>query len=203
MWSGTVLSAYAIHMLVWIYLILPVTTCSVCAAILHPLLMRTLRHGEVCDLTMGMVVWPQIVPLGLEIFFFFFFFLKILFIWQDEHERAWAEGAAGRERGRSRLPMEQDAWYGTQLQDPGIIIWAKGRCLTNWATQVPRNIPIMYSMYLEDWEICKLFFWWLRAIMFTVSSIDCVCLWLLAFRVFYIVEKKHDYDKFWTPLEGF
>ena len=52
--------------------------------------------------------------------------------------KAQAERGAEGERGTSRPPTEQRAWQcGAQSPDPGIMTWAKGRCLTNWATQVP------------------------------------------------------------------
>ena len=43
----------------------------------------------------------------------------------------------GRQRGRSRLLTEQGAWLRVPSQIPGIMTWAKGRHLTDWATQVP------------------------------------------------------------------
>ena len=70
-----------------------------------------------------------------------FFFKKDfihLFEWKNERERAQAVGR-GWEGGRSR-------WVGSLLsrepdvralsQDPGIMTWAEGRCLTHWAMQV-------------------------------------------------------------------
>ena len=62
-------------------------------------------------------------------------FLKnILFIWEKEWESTWAGW------GRGRLPSEQGAlltWalFETRSWDPRIMTWAKGRCLSNWATQ--------------------------------------------------------------------
>ena len=67
------------------------------------------------------------------------FFLEILFIWQME----WAqtEGEAEREGeaegGEKQASAEREAWYGGRSQDPRIVTWAKGRCLTDWAAQVP------------------------------------------------------------------
>ena len=42
----------------------------------------------------------------------------------------------GRRKGRggSRLLTEQGAWHRAQSQESRIMTWAKGRCLTNWAT---------------------------------------------------------------------
>ena len=62
-------------------------------------------------------------------------FLNILFTWQRRGEWAQAGGMAG--RVRSRLCAEQGAPCGAWSQDSRTMTWAKGRCLTNWATQVP------------------------------------------------------------------
>jgi len=53
---------------------------------------------------------------------FYLFFEKILFVHLTvrERERVEAGGAAGRGKGRSRLPAEQGAPCRTQSQDPGI-----------------------------------------------------------------------------------
>ena len=37
-----------------------------------------------------------------------------------------------------KLPTEQRAWCGTQSQNPGIMTWAEGRHLSDWATQAPQ-----------------------------------------------------------------
>ena len=55
----------------------------------------------------------------------------------SQRERAQAGGEAGRGRGRRRLSTKQGAQCRAQSQDPEIMIWAEGRCLANWATQVP------------------------------------------------------------------
>ena len=47
----------------------------------------------------------------------FFFLIVYLFIWQ--RERKQEEGAVGK----------GEAWFGA----PGIMTWAEGRCLTDWA----------------------------------------------------------------------
>ena len=71
------------------------------------------------------------------IFILFYFFLRFyLFICQREW--AQADREAGRGRGRSKLPAEQGARCGTRSQDPGIMTWAEGSRLTNWATQASR-----------------------------------------------------------------
>ena len=65
--------------------------------------------------------------------FFFFFKLKKIFIYLTE--RAQTGRAAGRGRGRSRLPDEQGAQCGAQSRDSGIMTSAQGRGSTDWATQ--------------------------------------------------------------------
>ena len=62
-----------------------------------------------------------------------------------------SECAQVRERqreGRSRLSTEQGAWYGAQSQDPEIMTWAEGRCLTNWVTQCPYNTVLF--LFFKD-----------------------------------------------------
>ena len=80
-------------------------------------------------------------PHDLGIFFLFIYFLKILFIYSTEIETDSERGntSRGTGRGRSRLPTEQGVRYGAWSQDPGITTWAKGRCLTDWATQAPKG----------------------------------------------------------------
>jgi len=66
-----------------------------------------------------------------------FFFFKILFTYLTERDTV-REGtqARGSGRGRSRLPAERRARYGTRSQDPGTMTWAKGSCST---TEPPRR----------------------------------------------------------------
>ena len=47
---------------------------------------------------------------------------------------------SSRGRGRSRLPTEQGTQCRAQSQDPGIMTWAEGSCLTNWATHAPPKL---------------------------------------------------------------
>ena len=61
---------------------------------------------------------------------YFLPFLKDL-IYLREREKAWAEI---RGRRRSRLSAEQGTQLGARSLDPGIMTWAEGRCLTDWAT---------------------------------------------------------------------
>ena len=53
----------------------------------------------------------------------------------------------GVRRGRSRLPTEQGAQCGAWSQDPKIMTWAKGKCLTNWATQASLS-HIFFSQFI-------------------------------------------------------
>ena len=63
-------------------------------------------------------------------------FLKILFIYL--RERAQARGATEGEGEAALFPsLKQGSQCGAPSQDPRIMTWAKGRCLMNWATQVP------------------------------------------------------------------
>ena len=64
-------------------------------------------------------------------------FLKILFIYLTEREPESPSWGRREGRGRSRLPTEQGAGCRAPSQDPGVMTWAKGRCLTDWATQAP------------------------------------------------------------------
>ena len=43
----------------------------------------------------------------------------------------------------------QGAWCGAHSQDPEITIWAKGRCSTNWATQVPLFLKLFIVVVEE------------------------------------------------------
>ena len=81
-------------------------------------------------------IMHEISSLTLDIFFLKIF-LKI-FIWHREQAHTAAEWQAKRE-SESRLPAEQGAQCGSLFQDPGIMTWAEGRRLTNWATQVPQK----------------------------------------------------------------
>ena len=70
-------------------------------------------------------------------FYWFSFEDFYLFIWRRKRESTWA-GRNSHERGRSRLPAEQETWHGAPSQDAGIITWAGGRRLTDWTTQAPQ-----------------------------------------------------------------
>ena len=65
-----------------------------------------------------------------------------LFERDQESEREWEQWRGRhRGRGRSRLSTEQGAQFRTRSQDPGIMIWAEGSCLTDSATQEPQFLP--------------------------------------------------------------
>ena len=77
---------------------------------------------------------------GTSQYFFFVCFVVVfkrfyLFIW--ESERAQAGGAAEGEEEAGSL-LSREAQRGIRSQDPGIMTWAEGRRLTNWATQAPQ-----------------------------------------------------------------
>ena len=64
------------------------------------------------------------------------FFLKKDFIDLTERERESTNRGSGRQREqRNGFLTEQGAQWRALSQDPGIMTWAKGRCLTIWATQ--------------------------------------------------------------------
>ena len=46
---------------------------------------------------------------------------------------------------RIRLSTEQGAQHEAWSQDPRIMTWAKGRQLTNWATQAPLDIALRWT----------------------------------------------------------
>ena len=67
------------------------------------------------------------------------FIFKILFAYLRERERenAWAgEEAWEREK---QTPQEEGARCRAQSQDPGIMTWAQGIYLNDWATQAPHK----------------------------------------------------------------
>ena len=69
--------------------------------------------------------------------FFFLLFLKD-FIYLFEKARAQV---GARERGgEADSPISREPNTGLGSQDPGIMTWAEGRHLTNWATQVSMQV---------------------------------------------------------------
>ena len=82
---------------------------------------------------------------------FSLFFFKILFIYLRERD-----GAQSGRTGRKRLYIEQGAQVGAPFQDPVTMTWAKGRCLSDWATQAPlwlqvhNDSQIFVSFHIEN-----------------------------------------------------
>ena len=54
--------------------------------------------------------------------------------------------------GRSRLLTEQGAQHEAGSQDPEIMIWAEGRRLTDWATQVLLKVSNFYATVKPKWK---------------------------------------------------
>ena len=107
-------------------------------------------HGQFCFcLLHNLVMWANKSSL-------FPLFKDFIYLRERESTRK----GRGRGRRRSRLPTEQGSQCGVRSQDSGIITWAEGRCLTDWATQVlPGSPPIClryfrlhcYHMQIGDW----------------------------------------------------
>ena len=85
-------------------------------------------------------------------FLFYFYFFKILLFYlrerENERERLRTSKASSRGRRRIGLPTEQRAQHRAWSQDPEIMIWAKGRCLTSWATWVPGFYFILFIIII-------------------------------------------------------
>ena len=86
--------------------------------------------------------------MGKYLCFFFSFFFKILFIWERvwtrERKQKWEEGKGEAESSQSREPNA-----GAQFQDPRIMTWAEGKCLTNWPTQHPQTFVFQQTPLLQ------------------------------------------------------
>ena len=71
-----------------------------------------------------------------------FIFLKI-FIYlggpemEGKGESGSMSGGGAEGKGEADSPLSWEPNAGAPSQDPGIMTWAEGRCLTDWATQVP------------------------------------------------------------------
>ena len=72
-----------------------------------------------------------------------FFFLKIFIYLRHSKRERVRGGHTG--RGRSRLPAEQGASHTAGSQNLEIMTWAKGRCLTDWATEVPHIQMVFWT----------------------------------------------------------
>ena len=94
-------------------------------------------HTTVINMCIASSIWILYFSLAqIPVLGHFFFFLKILFIYLRERVSAQAgEEAEGEGEVDSLLSREPDV--GAWSQDPGIMTWAEGRCLTDWATQAP------------------------------------------------------------------
>ena len=55
-----------------------------------------------------------------------------------------------------QTPRWAGGWCGALSQDPGIITWADGRCLTNWAAQMP-HISWVVLIVCVSVEICPFY----------------------------------------------
>ena len=62
-----------------------------------------------------------------------------LFIYSFDRERKHKQGEWQAE-GEGEAGSKRGAWGWTWPQDPWIMSWAKGRCLTNWDTHVPLGL---------------------------------------------------------------
>ena len=88
-------------------------------------------------------------------------FLKKIFIYLWKREFC-----AHRRRWRSRLLAEQGTRCGALSQDPEIMTWAKGRCLTAWATQVSPELflrlllPPFWSKLLWQFKVPSSLTWY-------------------------------------------
>ena len=74
---------------------------------------------------------------------------------REERERE----SRGSGRERSILPTEQGSQCRTRSQDPGIMIWAEGRCLTNWAIQAPSLLTFVVDSFKSKLENLKFVFY--------------------------------------------
>ena len=95
---------------------------------------------------MCVLLYDFLKLLKLCVYPFFFFKIFILFI---RASTIW-QGGAGREKEKQRR--------GTQSYNPGIMTWARGRCLTDWATQV--SLFLSYFIFKIALKAAKLFSLW-------------------------------------------
>ena len=66
--------------------------------------------------------------------------LKIYIFFDTERELTYRQAEQEKEKqAQYQGPAEEGAQYGAWSQDPEIMTWAKGRCLTDWGTQVPHG----------------------------------------------------------------
>ena len=72
---------------------------------------------------------------------------------KKEHEQRGGGGAEREGKAHSSLSREPDAGLRASSQELGIMTWAGGRCITDWATQAP---PKQLSMPGKQSQILKL-----------------------------------------------
>ena len=115
----------------------------------HHLFASIVNHNIIGSPSEYHLICGLILISGRDSIFYLFFYLKILFTYLYDRERereSTSGGVAGRVRGRSGLFAQHIPWCetqcGAQSQDSGIMTWAKDRCLTDWATQVPPSLTL-------------------------------------------------------------
>ena len=107
-----------------------------------------------------------------------------MFISETQRERAsTSRGGAERERERPESEAGSRLWavstdhdVGLKLMNCEIMTWAEVRCLTDWATQVPRilyflntPLPLIFTFVIfSAWS--SLVFVWLDSVTIQVSS---------------------------------
>ena len=89
-----------------------------------------------------------VLPIQVDFFFFKFYFWEK--VREKEHE--WGERSEGQGEADSSLSTEPHGCK-TRSQDPGIMTWAEGRCLTNWATQAPLGRKNVKQAACSVWNL--------------------------------------------------
>ena len=99
---------------------------------------------------------------------FFFTFIHFLRDRETEHKWGGAEREGDRIRSRLQVPScQRRALHRAWTHKCEIMTWAKVRCLTNWATQVPLFYIFLNLNWISSWtsflfpnfEIWTLFSW--------------------------------------------
>ena len=78
---------------------------------------------------------------------YFFFRKDFIYLFDREKEQKHEQVGRVAGRGRSRCPNEQRARCRDRSQNPEIMTWAKGRCLTDWDTQIPPSIYFLITLH--------------------------------------------------------
>ena len=100
---------------------------------------------------------------------FIYLFLKILFIYYYLFEGERESMSRVRGRGRSRLLTEQGTGCRATSYHRGIMTWAQGRCLTDWATQARNTLQTGLQWKPPDLSLCMC----VRVSQKKTLSIDC------------------------------